>query len=519
MRPGTCSCVNMREEIMKMNCVFLLTAAGLAVAGSFVAPPRGGSAVAKSKGTSLPAAQPMSAKDREVGAKAHPEMVAEFGGEYKGAQVPYIISIGRKISMQTGISPNGSDFTVTVLNSPVNNAFAIPGGYVYVTRQLVGLMNNEAELASVMGHEDGHVAARHSEKRQKSANLGSILGAIGQVAAGAALGNTGLGELAQNVIGSGSQLVLLRYSRKQETQADDLGISYLQKAGYDPMAASTMLASLAAQTSLDATVSGNARSVPAWASTHPDPQARVARARQIASSLPVYPGSNRVLNRDTFLANIDGIMYDDDPEQGVVRGQQFIHPTMKLKFTAPQGYSIGNSTSAVTVSGSNGKAQFSGATIPSGGLDAYVKAVFTKLGGSTTSLSVSDIKKTQINNIPAAYATARTSTQSGQVDVTVVAYDFGSGNGYNFVLLTPAGQGFGAFQPMVQSFSRVTTVEAAAIKPRVLRVVTVKKGDSLTTLASRMAYDDRQLERFLVLNALSSNAALVAGQKVKIITF
>lgn len=212
----------------------------------------------------------MTAGDRAAGAKAHPQLLAEFGGLYEGPQAAYVTKVGQKIAMQSGLADTQSAFTVSLLNSSVSNAFAIPGGYVYVTRQLLALMNDEAELASVMGHEVGHVAARHAQQRNKAATKGTLGMILGTVLGAVVAGNDGA-KLGQQLAGSIAQRYVLKYSRTQEYQADDLGVSYLGKAGYDPMASSTMLASLAAQTSLDAQLQGKGdKSLPEWASTHPD---------------------------------------------------------------------------------------------------------------------------------------------------------------------------------------------------------------------------------------------------------
>jgi len=143
----------------------------------------------------------MSEAEKAEGAKAHPELLAEFGGLYAGPQAAYVTSVGRKIAVQSSLSGQQGDFTISLLNSPVNNAFAIPGGYVYVTRQLTALMNSEAELAGVLGHEVGHVAAQHSKRRQNAATRNSIIGVLGQVLVGAVVGNNGLGQLLQQGIG------------------------------------------------------------------------------------------------------------------------------------------------------------------------------------------------------------------------------------------------------------------------------------------------------------------------------
>lgn len=235
---------------------------------------------AKEKKAALPATVTgISASDRQQGAKAHPELLAEFGGAVSGPQAAYVEQVGKAIAVHSGLSNAKDDFTVTLLNSPVNNAFAIPGGYIYVTRQLTALMNNEAELAAVLGHEVGHVAARHSNKRQKAAARNSVIGVLGAVLSGVLLGDSSLGRLGQQVFSQGSQMLTLQYSRGQEIESDNLGISYLAKAKYDPRAMASVLESLARQNALEAQLRGTTNQVPEWASTHPDPASRVRDAR------------------------------------------------------------------------------------------------------------------------------------------------------------------------------------------------------------------------------------------------
>jgi len=455
----------------------------------------------------------ISAQDKASGAKQHPQLLNEFGGAYSGAQAKYVETVGRRIAVQSGLSNAQSDFTVTLLNSPVNNAFAIPGGYVYVTRQLMALMNDEAELAGVLGHEIGHVAARHGQRRQQAAQRNAVGGTLLQVLTGALRGDSAFAGLLQKGIGTGSQLLTLKFSRSQEYEADDLGIRYLAAGGYDPRALSTMLASLAAQSSLDTRVTGTARSAPEWASTHPDPASRVGRAGRNASVQKASPGAR---NKDAFLTALDGVLYGDDPRQGVIEGSRFRHPDLRLSFTSPSGFGMENAADAVSVSGSGGQAQFASAAY-SGDLGTYISSVFAKLGGSNSRVPEGEVRRTTVNGIPAAWRTIRASTQSSQVDATVFAYDFGGGKAYHFLLLTAAGQGIGPFTSMVQSVQRLTPQEATAIKPRRVSVITVKAGDTVQSLSRRMAYPDYQLDRFLTLNALTAQSVLRPGQRVKII--
>jgi predicted Zn-dependent protease len=463
------------------------------------------------------APQSISASDKATGAKAHPQLLAEFGGAFAGTQADYVRRVGQKISVQSGLSNAQSDFTVTLLNSPVNNAFAIPGGYVYVTRQLLGLMNDEAELASVLGHETGHVAARHSQKRQNAATRNSVLGALGQVLAGAVLGgDSQIGQLLGRGIGSGFQLLTLRFSRTQEYEADDLGVAYLARAGYDPRASSTMLASLAAQSALDArTRNQDGRSAPEWASTHPDPASRVTRAAQKSTATKASGG---VRNRDAFLNALDGVLYDDDPKQGVIDGQTFRHPELRLLFTVPDGFAMANGSQAVSVTGSGGQAQFTGAAFD-GDLDRYIASAFSAITGGKGGIDYGTPQRRTINGISAAFAQGRANTQSGQLDVTVIAYAFDAKTAYHFVVLTRAGSGVGSFAGMVQSMRRMTATEVAAVKPRRIDVVTVRSGDTVASLAARMAYSSMQAERFLTLNALPAGTTLRPGQRVKLVVY
>lgn len=464
-------------------------------------------------GGEIPSASaPITQSEAQMGAEAHPQLLAEFGGAMSGSQAQYVEQVGKNIAVQSGLGNARDSFTVSLLNSPVNNAFAIPGGYIYTTRQLVALMNNEAELAGVLGHEVGHVAARHSQRRQAASQRNTLLGAAGAILSGILLGNSGIGQQLGQAALQGSQLLTLKFSRSQEIEADELGIRYLNQAGYDPRAMATVLQSLALQNALDARVQGrdNAR-IPEWASTHPDPAGRVQTALSKAQAVGAAGG---VTNRDTFLTRIDGLTYGDDPSQGVVEGRQFIHPDLRLAFTAPQGFYMVNGTRAVTINGQSGQAQFSLAPY-NNNLDSYVTNVFAGVS-KQQQIRPQSIQRTTVNGLPAAYGSARVNSGNGQVDVTVFAYEFSADRAYHFVAITPAGRA-STFNQMFSSMRRIDSQTAAGVIPRVIDVVTVRSGDSVASLARRMAYSDNQVERFRVLNGLTSNEGVSAGQKVKIV--
>ena len=447
--------------------------------------------------------------EAQQGAQYHQQLLNEFGGAMSGPQADYVEDVGQHIAVQSGLSNSESAFTVTLLNSSVDNAFAIPGGFVYVTRQLVSLMNNEAELAGVLGHEVGHVAARHSKARQQAAQRNNILGALGSILSGVLLGNSALGALGQQVFSAAPQLLTAKYSRKQETEADSLGIRYLTTAGYDPRAMATVLQSLAAQNALDAQLQGRDASIPEWASTHPDPASRVRSALNAAGN---GTGST---NQDTFLSNIDGLLYGDDPRQGMIEGNTFIHPDLRLTFTVPAGYYMINGADAVSVNGQGGQAQLSSAAY-NGNLDTYLRQVFQKIGGEQRQLAPQSMERTTINGLPAAYGAARVNTGQSTVDVMVVAYEFSPTQAFHFSTITPAGRS-SVFNQMFNSFRRIDANEAAQVIPRRLEVVTARSSDTVESLASRMAFGDAQVARFRVLNGLPSNAQVVSGQRYKIV--
>ena len=443
----------------------------------------------------------------------HPAVIQEYGGAETGARGAYVEGVGRRVANFSGVNPGAYRFTT--LNSAVENAFAVPGGYIYITRQLMGLMNDEAELAFVLGHETGHIAANHAQARQSAARNNAISGILGAILGSVIGGGVGsaIGQLAQQ----GSQLNTLRFSRAQEYDADRLGISYIARAGYDPAASASMLAALGRATALEARVQGKEnRSTPEWATTHPNSDNRVAQASQLARQ--TGRAGTGLRNRDQFLAQLDGVFVDDDPAQGVIEGRTFIHPDLRLAFTVPTGYLMQNGSDAVSIQGSAGQAQFKTGRF-SGNLQTYIQARLQELTGGRTQIQLVDRNRTTVNGIPVEYVIGRAQTSNGVVDVSVFAYAFDQNTAYDFTMLTRGGQGVGPFTPMVNSLRRITAQEASAIRPRVIDVYTVRNGDTVQSLAARMAYRNFQAERFLSLNGLAANARLVPGQKVKLVVY
>lgn len=440
----------------------------------------------------------------------HAEIVRELGGAETGPRATYVESIGRRVGAFSGVANPGQALHFTTLNSAVENAFSVPGGYVYVTRQLMGLMDDESQLAFALGHEVGHVAANHAHIREQYAQR-NPLGVFGQII-GAIFG-PGITDVLQ----ARTRLDTLSFSRDQEYEADTLGLRYMVAAGYDPAGAAGILGALSRQSALQARVQGRSnRQTPEWASTHPLSENRMQRAFAAARQTGRLGTGSR--NRDTFLSEIEGIYVDDDPAQGVIEGASFTHPDLRIQFSVPQGYLMSNGTDAVTISGSAGKAQFRGGQYV-GTLDNAILLAFRQLTRDQSNFPVPTPQHLSINGMPAAITTARVNTDSGPIDASVAAYQWDAQRIYYFVMLTPGGYGVGPFASMIGSLRRITPAEAASIRPRIIHVETVKPGDSVQSLSSRMAYRDFKLERFLSLNGLAANSGLVPGRKVKLVIY
>ena len=453
----------------------------------------------------------LSPQDVAEAQRQHPAMVQELGGAETGPRAAYVESVGRRIGTVSGVANPGQALHFTRLNSPVENAFSVPGGYVYITRQLMTLMGDESQLAFALGHEVGHIAANHAHIREQYARR-NPLGVFGQI-----VGRIFGPSIFSNVISARARLDSLSFSREQEYQADTLGLRYLIAAGYDPAGAASLLSSLSRETALEARLQGKSnRQTPEWARTHPLSENRMQRA--LAEARATGRLGMGLRNRDVFLGQLEGVYVDDDPAQGLIDGPLFTHPDLRIQFRVPPGYLMSNGAAAVTISGSAGKAQFGGGRY-AGSLENYIVRVFQELTRGQMQVSIPPPQRININGMPAAITTTRVGTGSGVIDATVVAYQWDAQRIYHFVMLTAGGSGVGPFAPMINSLRRVSAQEAAAIRPRVIHVVTAQRGDTVQSLASRMAYRDYQLDRFLVLNGLTASSTLTPGQKLKLVVY
>jgi len=447
----------------------------------------------------------LSERERRQGASAHEQIVAQYGGVYDHPEIgPYVARVTTRLAGASSM-PN-EQFRVTVLNSPIVNAFALPGGYVYVTRGLVALANSEAELASVIGHEIAHVTQRHGQGRQNQAIGATILGAVLGIAVGS--------DLVNQIFSIGASGYLADYSRDQENEADRVGLEMLTRSGYDPFAAPAFLSSLGAQSALHAELQG-ARYDPNrvdWLASHPATGQRVRDTREQAQATGLAPGA-RSGGEVAHFSAIDGMLYGDDPKEGYVRGRRFIHPDLRFAFEVPEGFQLTNSSAAVTARHPSGaQVKFdSGPRRNAANMAEYITRVWAR------DASVRGIEAITVNGIPTATGVTRVKGK----DVRLVAYDAGDNSSvFRFLIATEPRRTAsfeGGMRDMVLSFDRLTAREAAAAQPLRIDVHTVRRGETVASLARKTAFSDAAEKRFRVLNGLGSGEQVQAGQTVKLV--
>ncbi|HEY0113918.1 MAG TPA: M48 family metalloprotease [Allosphingosinicella sp.] len=449
----------------------------------------------------------ISEAERRMGAEQHPQLLAEFGGAYEEGEAAYLRRLGEAIALKAGLE---EQCTFTLVNSDVVNAFAVPGCFIYVTRGLMGIVNSEAELASVLAHEVGHIVGNHSERQQKR----SIWRSVGVLAVGLLTGSERLSRLA----GEAAGYFTLRYSRKQEYEADDLGLSYLRAAGYDPYAAADMLGALGRNEAYVTRTRSRdeAKSIPEWARTHPLTENRVARAREAAAATGAGP--DQLPEREAeYLREVDGLLYGDDPAQGFVMGRRFAHPVMRIGFEAPEGFALTNSPRSIMIEGPDGlRGEFAGGRIPPGGLEAYAETVLQQMLGEVPSQPGEPARLT-VNGVPALILPVQVQTRQGGVLLTLAAYAGPGGSAYHFLMVSnPSEPPPLALNALFRSFRLLSPEEAASLRPRRIRVVKAGPGESWRSLAARMA-SDNPLDHLLMLNGHEANRPLRPGELVKLV--
>jgi len=439
------------------------------------------------------------ANEAKVGAEEHAKVEAQFGKFMTGPVASYVEQIGRKVAANT--ERNDVTYRFYTIDSPTVNAFALPGGYVYVTRGLLALANSEAELAAVIGHEIGHITARHAAERMST---GALAG-LGAAVVGIASGNAAIGQAAN----LGSNLYVSSYSRGQEHESDTLGVRYISRAGYDPLAMSDFLRSLDAQSKLES----GGKSEFSYFSSHPLTAQRVSQARAEATKYP----ANNTENRGAYLSKINGLTYGDSASQGFARGNTFYHTEMGFKFTVPNGSKIINGNSEVAATHPNGTVILFDAAKDSSNPTAYNFLTQKVLKGQNTQ----NAERITVNGMDAATASFRGNVQGKPADIRVTTVEWTPGQFFRFQMAIPQGVSGSFMNELKQttySLDRLSASEKNSIRPKVMRVIAAPSGATIDSMAAKMDVEGNKRNHFLILNGLPSNARIIAGQPYKIVS-
>jgi len=481
--------------LARLRLTLILVAATLVASCASVDPP-----VIKAKATA-PAAAPRTTGG-VISTSERKRLIELFGGEYSApAAERFLNNILARLALAS--ETPGEPYRVTILNSPIVNAFALPSGDIFVTRGLLALANDASEVAAVMAHEIAHVTAHHAAERAELEKTAALFSRVSTDV----LARPQEGEQVQAKM----RLSIAHFSREQEFEADQIGIKVIAKAGYDPYAASRFLGLLGRSTALRASLLGqNASSdKPDMMSTHPSTPERVNRAigeaRQIGA-----PGLGET-GREAYLAAIDGIAFGDDPSEGLVRGVRFVHPKLGFAFAAPDGFVLENQSAALIGVGEGGAEAMrldSVAADDAVGLDAMIAS------GWIDGLKTGSVETLKINDLPAATAVA----QGDQWSFRLGAVRLGP-KVYRLIYaahsLTPGIDT--RFLASIKSMHRLSEQEIAGARPLRVAVVAPAAGDTPESFAQRMAVADRPLDHFLLLNGLEKNATLDPSLRYKVI--
>lgn len=431
---------------------------------------------------------------------AHAAILDAYGGVYRNSQLERTVEriVSRLITASD--EPNRG-YSITILNAAAVNAFALPEGYLYVTRGLITLANDASELAAVLAHEMAHVTADHATERQNQALSAAIVG-------GAVQDIVQDPSAAQTAVTT-SQETLAGFSRQQELEADLVGIRTVAMAGYDPYAAARFLTSMSRFEDYRLSIGIRQDQRPAFLASHPANQARINAA--IAAAQAFGPPGTGESDRDSYLTSLNGVVFGDDQNQGFVRGRVFYHADLAIAFAVSEGFVLDNTQQAVLATAADGTAlRFDAVGLTTGqGLADYLRS------GWVNGLDSGSIRDLTINGLPAASASATAAGWHFRITVIRVGSAI-----YRFIFANEANTA--AFDQtamrIADSFRELSPQEVADLRPLRIEIVTVGANDTVASLAARMRGVDRPEELLLILNGIDPGTALVPGSSIKIAT-
>ena len=435
-----------------------------------------------------------------MGQQTDQAVIQEYGVYDDPELNAYVDRLGQEMARKTH-RPN-LNYSFKVLDTPVVNAFAVPGGYVYFTRGILAHLNNEAEFAGVLGHELGHVNARHSAAKYSQMQLAQV---------GLVAGMMFSEKVAQYspYLMAGMELLFLKFSRDDEREADDLGVTYSTATGHNATGMATFFQTL------ERMHPSSGQALPDWFSTHPNPVDRVAAVKKkTMEEQAKYPGKEFVYNRNEFLASVDGLAFGEDPKQGYVSGNAFYHPGMKFMFPVPQGWQLINSPSKVQMTPEKQDAAILFSLDPSGARDQVAQNFIEETQGTVVA---SD--EIRVSGYPTRRVVSDVQSESGTLRVKSYFIDK-DGATYVFYGYTPQASYTAydkTFDNTMQNFSALTDQSKLNVKAASLQLVTTTKRQALRTVLQGQRIPQEKMEEMAVLNGMQLEDNLPAGTRVKII--
>jgi predicted Zn-dependent protease len=436
-----------------------------------------------------------------MGQQSDPE-VAAFFGVYNDDDIQKFINA--KGQEMAAISHRKNlKFHFKVVDSPVVNAFAIPGGYVYFTRGIMAHFNNEAEFAGVLGHEIGHITARHSAKqysRAMLAQVGLVAGTVisPEFAKYADIAQTGLG------------LLFLKFGRDAESESDKLGVEYSTKIGYDAQEMASFFQTL---DRLQKQSGGG--EVPDFLSTHPNPADRESRVSRLANNWKKkVNAADLKVSRNNYLKMIDGIVYGEDPKQGFVENNVFYHPELKFQFPVPPQWNLENTPQQVQMASKDGSAMMLLTLAPGNSLEEAANSVLQKY-----QLTLVDSRKESINGLPAIMMVADQTQQQQSIRTLTTLIQYG-GNIYMLIGVSERSNfnnHVNTFQSVMTRFSALTDSEKINRQPERIRIKTVQRNGTLAQALQSFSVSSKRMEELAILNGMQLKDPVDQGMLIKVI--
>jgi predicted Zn-dependent protease len=436
------------------------------------------------------------AQEIAMGREADKDVVASIGLYPDESMQRYVQTLGARIAATT--ERPDLPWTFRVVDDAAVNAFAIPGGFIYVTRGIMAHLNSEAELAAILGHEIGHVTARHSVSQMSQQQLAQVGFAAGMILSPKF---AQFGDMAQVAMG----LMFMKFSRSDESQSDALGMKYMMAGGYDPRALVDvfgMLDGLSQQSS--------AGRLPQWMSTHPDPENRQVWATKAVAGLQTDL-SRLAVNRPEYLGRLDGMMFGDNPREGFFRDASFRHPDMAFRMDFPQGWKSSNQKQSVGAISPNEDAIVVLQLAPAPNGQEAAQKFFSQQG-----VESGESSRRQIGGFPAVVSTFRVQTEQGYLRGLVAWIDYQQ-RVFQILGYTPEArwnQYSNVFDASIASFGRETDPAVLNVQPRRLTIVNLNRAATLETLL-RDYPSTANAQTVALINNLQGTASLSAGDQFK----